>query len=375
MLLHPGAGYDYDGQRRRYPDVKLVYWSGGNPFHHHQDLARLREAFARPQTVVVHDPFWTATARHADIVLPSTMSVERDDIGAGSGDSTLFAMPQLTEPYAQARDDYATFAALAGRLQLAEAFTEDRTAGQWLRHLYEEWRSDLKTAGHEMPPFETFWESGWLEIPVPEPRQVLLSAFRRDPAGSPLRTPSGKIEIFSAAIDGFGYPDCPGHPVWLEPSEWLGGPPGRYRLQLVANQPRRRLHSQLDVGAYSQEGKICGREPVAMHPRDAAARGIADRSLVRVFNDRGSCLAGVTLTEDVRPGVAQLSTGAWYDPDPGDPSFCRHGNPNVLTADRPSSALSQGTTGQLAMVEIEPYEATPPEVSVHRPPVTAEPAS
>ena len=34
----------------------------------------------------------------------------------------------------------------------------------------------------------------------------------------------------------------------------------------------------------------------------------------------------------------------------------------VLTADRPSSALSQGTTGQLAMVEIEPYTATPPEV-------------
>ena len=75
MLLHPGAGYDYDGQRRRYPDVKLVYWCGGNPFHHHQDLARLREAFARPQTVVVHDPFWTATARHADIVLPV------DDVG------------------------------------------------------------------------------------------------------------------------------------------------------------------------------------------------------------------------------------------------------------------------------------------------------
>ena len=64
--------------------------------------------------MVVHDPFWTATARHADIVLPSTMSVERDDIGAGSADSTLFAMPQLAEPYAQARDDYSTFAALAG---------------------------------------------------------------------------------------------------------------------------------------------------------------------------------------------------------------------------------------------------------------------
>lgn len=159
---------------------------------------------------------------------------------------------------------------------------------------------------------------------------------------------------YLATIDSFGYPDCPGHPVWLEPAEWLGGYPHRYRLQLVANQPRRRLHSQLDVGAYSQDGKICGREPVAMHPGDAAARGITDRSCVRVYNDRGSCLAGVTLTEDVRSGVVQLSTGAWYDPDAGDASFCRHRNPNVLTADRPSSALSQGTTGQLASSRSNP---------------------
>jgi biotin/methionine sulfoxide reductase len=141
----------------------------------------------------------------------------------------------------------------------------------------------------------------------------------------------------------------------------------------VANQPRRRLHSQLDVGAYSQEGKIAGREPVAISPGDAAARGIKDGSCVRIFNDRGSCLAGVFLTKDIRPGVVQLSTGAGYDPDPADPSVCRHGNPNVLTADRPSSALSQGTTGQLAMVEIEPYAGKPPPVSVHRPPATAEP--
>jgi biotin/methionine sulfoxide reductase len=368
MLLNPGAPYDYDGQHRHYPDVKLVYWCGGNPFHHHQDLARLREAFGRPQTVVVHDPFWTATARHADIVLPSTMSVERDDIGAGGGDPTLFAMPQLTEPHAQARDDYVTFAALADRLQVGEGFTEGRTGWQWLHHLYGEWRSRQQASGHEMPPFEQFWAAGSLEIPVPDPHQVLLSAFRRDPTRSALRTPSGKIEIFSADIDSFGYPDCPGHPVWLEPTEWLGRHPDRFPLQLVANQPRRRLHSQLDVGAYSQEGKIGGRETAAMNPGDAAARGITDRSCVRIFNDRGSCLAGVTLTEDVRPGVVQLSTGAWYDPDPDDPSFCRHGNPNVLTADRPSSTLSQGTTGQLAMVQIEPYAATPPEVSVHRPP-------
>jgi biotin/methionine sulfoxide reductase len=92
---------------------------------------------------------------------------------------------------------------------------------------------------------------------------------------------------------------------------------------------------------------------------------------VRIFNDRGACLAGLVTDDAVRPGVAQLSTGAWYDPDPADPGFCRHGNPNVLTADRPSSTLSQGCTGQLTLVEIEPYRGTPPDLSVTRPPATA----
>ena len=239
-------------------------------------------------------------------------------------------------------------------------------------HLYERAIEPARKLGLNLPDFETFWSLGYIEHPQPESARVLLEDFRADPVAHALGTPSGRIEIFSPTIDSFGYADCPGHPVWLEPAEWLGGHPSRFRLQLVANQPRRRLHSQLDVGAYSQEGKVRGREAVAMHPADAAERGIADRSCVRLFNDRGSCLAGVTLTEDVRPGVVQLSTGAWYDPDPGDPSFCRHGNPNVLTADRPSSALSQGNTGQLAMVEVEPYAATPPEVSVHRPPRIAE---
>src|SRR5438132_12689245 len=82
MLLHPGDPFDFNGRRLTYPDVRLVYWAGGNPFHHHQDLNRLRDAFARPDTVIVHDSAWTATARHADIVLPATITLEREDISA-----------------------------------------------------------------------------------------------------------------------------------------------------------------------------------------------------------------------------------------------------------------------------------------------------
>jgi biotin/methionine sulfoxide reductase len=283
----------------------------------------------------------------------------------------FFPMPALTRPHGEARDDYAIFSDLAERLGVGKDFTEGRTVMEWLRHLYDEWRDSLASLGRRasVPGFDSFWPGEGIELPVASEPQVAFAEFRLDPEAHPLTTPTGKIEIFSATIDGYGYPDCPGHPVWLEPDEWLGSAAaGRFGLQLIANQPRTRLHSQLDVGAHSQSAKIAGREPVRMHPSDAEARGLSAGDLVRIFNDRGACLAGVSVDDAVRPGVVQLSTGAWYDPDPADPGFCRHGNPNVLTADVPSSSLSQGCTGQLALVEVAAYLGTPPELSVTRPP-------
>ena len=75
--------------------------------------SRLRRALGRVDTVVVHDPYWTAMAKHADIVVPSTTAFERDDYSGSRNDPTFMAMPKLTEPYAKSRDDYTTFAALA----------------------------------------------------------------------------------------------------------------------------------------------------------------------------------------------------------------------------------------------------------------------
>lgn len=140
MLLHPGETYEFDGQQRRYPDIRLVYWAGGNAFHHHQDINRLCEAWRRPETVVVHEQYWTAQAKFSDIVLPATTSLEREDIGSGGHDGFMIAMSAQIPPVGEARDDYAIFCDLAGRLGFGEAFSEGRDAGQWLRHLYEESR-------------------------------------------------------------------------------------------------------------------------------------------------------------------------------------------------------------------------------------------
>ncbi|MGE2718573.1 molybdopterin guanine dinucleotide-containing S/N-oxide reductase [Mycolicibacterium celeriflavum] len=368
LLLRPGEAFDYNGRRLVYPDIRLVYWAGGNPFHHHQNIPRLRRALGRVDTLVVHEPHWTAMAKHADIVVPSTTSFERDDFSGSRNDPMLMAMPKLAEPYAQSRDDYTTFAALADRLGFGDRFTERRTAWQWLTHLYDKWAAELDFA---VPAFDEFWRRGRLRLPVEE-GLTLLADFRADPVTHRLGTPSGLIEIFSADIDGFGYPDCAGHPTWFEPSEWLGGPRAAdYPLHLLANQPASRLHGQLDGGAVSQKSKIQGREPIRMHPRNAADRDLVDGDVVRVFNDRGACLAGLVIDDRLRPDVVQLATGAWFDPvDPSDPdSMCAHGNPNVLTDDAGTSSLAHGCTGAHVLVQVEKYRGDLPPVRAHEPPV------
>ena len=139
---------------------------------------------------------------------------------------------------------------------------------------------------------------------------------------------------------------------------------------MISNQPRTRLHGQLDNGRMSRDDKIDGREPVWLSPKDATARGLVDGDIVRVFNDRGSLLAGVRVTDEVRDGVIQIATGAWYDPiDPAaDSSLDKHGNPNVLTIDKGTSQLGQGPIAHSALVELVLHDGELPDITAHNPP-------
>ncbi len=372
-LLHPGGSYEFNGRNGVYPDIRLVYWAGGNPFHHHQDTNRLRGAWQRPETIVVHEPWWTATARHADIVLPATTSLERNDIGCAPRDRFVIAMQQAIEPVGEARSDFAIFSALARRLGCEAAYTEERDETAWLRHLYERWRGEVRTNQAAIPEFDAFWQDGWLEIPQRAEEYVLLGDFRADPAEHKLATPSGRIELFSERIAQLGYDDCPPHPAWLAPAEWLGAQAATtYPFHLVSSQPRYRLHSQMDVSPVSARGKVAGREAVAINPVDAGPRGIADGDLVRVHNARGACLAGAVVTEAVSPGVLRLSCGAWYDPvDAEDGALCAHGNANMLTRDHGTSRLSQGPSSATTLVDIERYTGAVPPVRAFTPPPIA----
>ncbi|MGO4391976.1 molybdopterin guanine dinucleotide-containing S/N-oxide reductase [Variovorax sp. M-6] len=366
MLLHPGQGFDYNGQRHVYPDIELIYWAGGNPFHHHQDLNRLARAWRKPATIVAHEQVWNAHAKMADIVLPATSTLERDDIGFATREPLLVAMKAVLPPPGQARDDYAIFSALAQRLGAEREFTEGRNAGEWLRHLYDESATRARKVGVELPPFDDFWRAGEFRVASASRPLVMLEDFRADPQAHPLSTPSGRIELQSRRIAGFDYDDCPGHPVWREPREWLGAKTASpWQLHLISDQPHTKLHSQLDFSSYSRSNKVAGREPVVIHPDDAARRGIADGALVRLFNARGACLAGARVSDAVMPGVVRMATGAWWDPvTPGDPdTLDKHGNPNVLTQDIGASRLSQGCAAQSCLVEIEAFTGPAPGVT------------
>src|SRR5690606_27519396 len=121
----------------------------------------------------------------------------------------------------------------------------------------------LAGKGVEAPDFETFWAQGELLLPQAEDDGGILRVFRAQPEAHPLPTPSGKVQVSSATVASFDYPDCPGHPAWLKPTEV---PTDEHPLWLVANQPASRLHSQLDFGDHSQSRKLHGREVCTIHP-------------------------------------------------------------------------------------------------------------
>lgn len=350
MLRNPGALYDFNGIRAPYPDIRLIYWAGGNPFHHHQDLNGLHDAWQIPETVIVNDPWWTATAKRADIVFPATTPYEREDIGRTNLDDYLFHMPQLIPPVGEARDDFSIFSGLARRLGQEAKYTEGRDASAWIRALYDDYRTRATDRGVDVPDFDGLKDRNWVRLPirVDGPNRTLFAPFRENPEQAPLNTPSGKIEIFSQTIAGFGYDDCPGHPAWLPPSEWLGTATSAAPLHLVSPQPGDKLHSQLE----SALADVPGARPVTIvvHPTNAAARGIRSGDLVRVFNARGACRARASVSDDIQLGVVALPTGAWFG-DPGE-NIDPQGNPNVLTRDIGTSRLGQGCSAHTALVDL-----------------------
>lgn len=378
-LANPGKTIHFNGSRVTYPDVKMVYVAGGNTFHQHQDTNNLVKAWQRPETIVVNEPYWTATAKYADIVLPATTSYERNDLEMGGDYSQLYVFPmhQCVPPQHEARNDYDIFAGLAEKLGVLAQYTEGKDEARWLKTMYDNMKEQARAARVALPPFDMFWASNnYVRFPIPEENKqwVRFADFRENPLLNPLGTPTGKIEIYSDTVAKMNYADCHGLPGWLPPREWYQSQEAiKYPLSLNTAHPINRLHSQLDNTPLRAKYAVADREAIWIHPGDARTRNIADGDLVRAFNDRGQILVGAVVTERVRPGVVRISEGAWFDPaDPTTPgSICKNGNVNCLTFDIGSSSLAQGNCGQMAQLDIEKYRGPVPLNTAHAVPTGA----
>lgn len=217
-LENPGGKYQHNGKEQTFPEIKMIWWAGGANFTHHQDTNRLIKAWQKPELVVISECYWTAAAKHADIVLPITTSFERNDLTM-TGDYSnqhLVPMKQVIEPQFEARSDFDVFADLAEMLKPGgkAVYTEGKDEMAWLKQFYDVAQKAARAQRVAMPQFNAFWQQNKLiEMRENEKnnKYVRYADFRSDPVMNALGTPSGKIEIYSKTIEGYKYKDCPPH--------------------------------------------------------------------------------------------------------------------------------------------------------------------
>ena len=349
MLLSPGKEFTYNGSQYTYPKkINLIYNAGNNFMSHQQNLNELLRAMESVETVICQDPWWCASARFADIVLPSTTTVERDDITSGGtyNIDKVFAMKKLIAPVGDALDDYEIFRRMAEKCGVEFAFTEGKTQADYIKSAYEACTAAKDT------PFDKFWEQGFAAIKVPEAARkwVRHADFRTDPVKNPLHTPSGKVEMYSAHIEKMGLDDMPPMPKFLEPAEFLGNAK-KGQLHVVSPHPYYRLHSQMNNAEPVRKlYAVQTREPLTINAQDAKERGIKDGDLVELYNERGAIVVGAKISDKIMPGVVSIYEGAW--PQLDSKGRCNNGLINFITSSRRTSGLTQATTANTCLASL-----------------------
>lgn len=369
MLENPGKKILYNGNETTYPKtVKMVYNAGVNFMSHQQDTNRLIKALQSVDTIVVHEPWWTASTRWADIVLPATTSLERNDITSGGtySNNKIYAMKKAIEPVGESLDDFEIFRRMAETMGLDAQFTETKEYDELLKFAYE------KAAISKKVPFEEFWEKGWVDMPTPKAahKWVRHGDFRADPQKHPLHTISGKVEMFCKTIADMNIDDCPGIPKYLEAHEFLGNAkPGQ--MHVVSPHPYYRLHSQMaNADRVRARHAIQDREPCLINTEDAKERGIKDGDLMEVYNDRGTIIVGASVTDNIMRGVISIYEGCW--PSVDSKGRCNSGLINFITSTQRSSGLSQATSANTCLASVKKCTDPDGPNQAYNPPKTLE---
>lgn len=329
-------------------DIKMIFNLGGNCLvNQHSDIngtTRLLADESKVELIVVSELFMTASARFADIILPSDHMFERDNIALpwDFGDEVLF-MNKVVDPPDECRNGFDWVSDLAERLGMRDSFTEGRTLEQWLAFIVDE----TARMNPGFPDLETLRRQGVYRWPDEGP-VIAFQEQIEDPEHHPFPTPSGKIEIFSRSLWDLGKPSTvpaiPCYiPAWEGPEDPLCD---IYPLQCIGHHVKNRVHSSFDNSDWMRETQA---QSLWISPPDAAARGLQTGDLVRAFNDRGATVLPVTVTPRIMPGVIVIPQGAWWSPDAE--GIDRRGSINVLTKYQPTP-LAFGNPSHTCLVEV-----------------------
>lgn len=340
--------------------IKFIWNYAGNTLvNQHSDINRTHDILqdeSKCEMIVVIDNFLTSSARYADLLLPDLMVAEQADLTpneyAGNMGYLIFGQPATT-PKFERRSIYWMMSELAKRLGIEAQFTEGRSQEDWLKFVYEDMRKKLP----DFPEYEQMKAQGIFKKRDPKGHLVAYKAFREDPEKNPLKTPSGKIEIYSeslaklAATWQLEAPDII-HPLPIYHYGFNGyEDPKRqqYPFQLVGFHYKGRTHSSYGNVAILQAANP---QEVWLNPLDAAAKNITDGAFVRLFNEHGETRLPAKVTPRIMPGVLAIPQGAWHQADMAGDKIDHNGSMNVITTQRPSP-LAKGNPQQSNLVQIE----------------------
>jgi len=328
------------------------------------------EAFRNPkiETVVAQHPWLENDCLIADVVLPSNTTLEVEDIVTnvrqGVNFHSVAIMEQAVRPVGESKSDYEVVLEVAKKLGYGDQFSERKTTRDLQKQVFDDMEIE------HLIKWDDFMEKKYFVFPAAkdwESDPPGLRKFYEDPDNNPLKTPSGKLEFYSARLAEH-FPDDkerPPIPKWIEKSEThderiSSERAAMFPLLLMSNHGRWRTHAQGDDITWTREVATCKvlakdgykYEPAWINPIDAEKRGIKDGDIIKVFNERGVVLCGARVLERVMPGVAYVDHGARHDPlVPG--WVDRGGAINTIAPYGVASrnAVGQATSGYLVDVQ------------------------
>ncbi|MFM9937114.1 MAG: molybdopterin-dependent oxidoreductase [Novosphingobium sp.] len=289
-ILTPGEG-----------QVKVLISIGGNPEIAFPNQRKVRKALETLELFVQVDPFMSASAKRADVILAPSMCLEREDINNVS-------QPFCEEPYAH----------YAEAMVPPPGDTMDEYEMLWwlAKHLGLE----LKLPGGPCPMDAVPDKMTMLDLIshgcLVKPSQARADSQASDTPGGPVLYPAAHATIAPADPDA-------AHKFQLGagamPAAFSGYATARpeedgFDFRLISRRSKHRYNSNGHISEFLK--KKMPTNPAFFHPDDLAALAIAEGDVIEITSRVATIHAVTQASDKVRRGVISMSH-AWGSDDAG----------------------------------------------------------